>query len=251
MQKALAQLVRPLLQYSITPLLRSDHARLRSPSWRNSDVCARRTGATDCAEPAGTGERTASHHSSSAVRRSGLSFCAAGWERPVRHRAMDRGCDARFGQRATGPDANERCAMRADRHAVERARHTNTSHRHMNVDFPYHFDARGRTAEIDYDSHIRDLIEQVLFTAPGERVNRPDFGSGLLRLVFAPNSTELAATTQYLVQGSLQQYLGDLIQVDSVDVTSEDSTLRVSVRYLVRQTQTLQSAEFTKGVPTA
>jgi Bacteriophage baseplate protein W len=121
----------------------------------------------------------------------------------------------------------------------------------MNVDFPYHFDARGRTAEIDYDAHIRDLIEQVLFTAPGERVNRPDFGSGLLRLVFAPNSSELAATTQYLVQGSLQQYLGDLIQVDAVDVTSEDSTLRVSVRYVVRRTQTLQTAEFTKGVPTA
>ena len=79
----------------------------------------------------------------------------------------------------------------------------------MNIDFPYHFDARGRTAEVDYDAHICDLIEQVLFTAPGERVNRPDFGSGLLRLVFAPNSSELAATTQYLVQGSLQQYLGD------------------------------------------
>jgi Bacteriophage baseplate protein W len=164
---------------------------------------------------------------------------------------MGRGCDARFGQRTTGVDANERRDLRADRHAVERHRHTNTSHRHMNVDFPYHFDPRGRTAEIDYDAHIRDLIEQVLFTAPGERVNRPDFGSGLLRLVFAPNSNELAATTQYLVQGSLQQYLGDLIQVDAVDVISEDSTLRVSVRYLVRRTQTLQTAEFTKGVPTA
>jgi phage baseplate assembly protein W len=164
---------------------------------------------------------------------------------------MGRGCDSRFGQRTTGVDANERRDLRADRHAIERDRDPNTSHRHMNVDFPYHFDPRGRTAEIDYDTHIRDLIEQVLFTAPGERVNRPDFGSGLLRLVFAPNSTELAATTQYLVQGSLQQYLGDLIQVDAVDVACEDSTLRVSVRYLVRRTQTLQTADFTKGVPTA
>ena len=117
----------------------------------------------------------------------------------------------------------------------------------MNVDFPFHFDRRGRTAEVDYDAHIRDLIEQVLFTVPGERVNRPDFGCGLLQLVFAPNSDQLAATTQYLVQGSLQQYLGDLIQVDTVEVENEDSTLRVSVRYLVRRTQTLQSAEFTKG----
>jgi len=121
----------------------------------------------------------------------------------------------------------------------------------MNMDFPYHFDSRGRTAAIDYDAHIRDLIEQVLFTAPGERVNRPDFGSGLLRLVFAPNSDQLATTTQYLVQGSLQQYLGDLIQVDAVEVENEDSTLRVAVRYIVRRTQTLQTAEFTKGVATA
>ena len=117
----------------------------------------------------------------------------------------------------------------------------------MNVDFPYHFDSRGRTAEADYDAHIRDLIEQVLFTAPGERVNRPDFGSGLLRLVFAPNSAEMAATTQYLVQGSLQQFLGDLIQVDAVNVENEDSTLRVSVRYLVRRTQAVETAEFTRG----
>lgn len=121
----------------------------------------------------------------------------------------------------------------------------------MNIDFPYHFDSHGRTAAVDYDAHIRDLIEQVLFTAPGERVNRPDFGSGLLQLVFAPNSDQLAATTQYLVQGSLQQYLGDLIQVDAVEVENEDSTLRVSVRYLVRRTQSLQTAEFTKGVASA
>ena len=121
----------------------------------------------------------------------------------------------------------------------------------MNIDFPYHFDSHGRTAEVDYEAHIRDLIEQVLFTAPGERVNRPDFGSGLLRLVFAPNSDQLAATTQYLVQGSLQQYLGDLIQVDTVEVENEDSTLRVSIRYLVRRTQTLQTADFRKGVASA
>src|SRR5262252_10741234 len=119
-----------------------------------------------------------------------------------------------------------------------------------NLDFPFHIDQRGFSASTTDEDHIRDIVEQVLFTAPGERVNRPDFGSGLLRLVFAPNSSELAATTQYLVQGSLQQYLGDLIQVDAVDVTSEDSTLHVSVRYLVRRTQALQTAEFTKGVPT-
>lgn len=117
----------------------------------------------------------------------------------------------------------------------------------MNLDFPLHFDGRGRTAETDYESHIRDLIEQVLFTAPGERVNRPDFGSGLQQLVFAPNSDELAAATQFLVQGALQQWLGELIQVDAVQVESEDATLRVTVQYTVRRTQQQQVAQFVRG----
>src|SRR5215470_12039631 len=110
----------------------------------------------------------------------------------------------------------------------------------MNIDYPYHFDGRGRTAATDDDSHIRDLIEQVLFTAPGERVNRPDFGSGLMQLVFAPNSDELAAATQFLVQGALQQWLGDLIVVDAVQVESEDATIRIAVQYTVRRTQQQQ-----------
>lgn len=101
------------------------------------------------------------------------------------------------------------------------------------LDFPYHFDGRGRTAATDLGDHIRDLIEQVLFTSPGERVMRPDFGSGLLALVFEPNSTTLAATTQMLAQGSLQQHLGHLIAVQGVDVVAEDSTFKVIVRYAV------------------
>lgn len=117
----------------------------------------------------------------------------------------------------------------------------------MNIDYPFRFDQRGHTAEADDDKHIRDLIEQVLFTAPGERVNRPDFGSGLMRLVFAPNSDELAAATQFLVQGSLQQWLGDLIQVDEVSVVSDDSTLLVTVQYTVRRTQQRQTAQFSRG----
>ena len=63
----------------------------------------------------------------------------------------------------------------------------------MNIDFPFHFDSRGRTAGTGDDDHIRDMIEQLLFTNPGERVNRPDFGSGLQSLIFGPNSPEVAA----------------------------------------------------------
>ena len=118
----------------------------------------------------------------------------------------------------------------------------------MDIDFPYQFDHRGRTAETDYEHHIRDMIEQVLFTAPGERVNRPTFGSGLLQLLFAPNSDELASTTQVLVQSALQEWLGELIQVESVRVDSEESTLRVNVEYLIRRDQTRQTATFDRQI---
>jgi phage baseplate assembly protein W len=106
----------------------------------------------------------------------------------------------------------------------------------VNVDYPFHFDTRGRTAPTDDDDHIRDMIEQLLLTSPGERVNRPDFGSGLLDLVFAPNSEELAAALQFSMQAAIQQWLGDVIQIESLEVRSEDATLRVELQYVVRRT---------------
>lgn len=116
-----------------------------------------------------------------------------------------------------------------------------------NIAFPFQFDGRGRTAEAAREAHIRDMIEQVLFTSPGERVNRPTFGCGLAQLVFVPNSEELAAATQYLVQGALQQWLGDLIQVEEVQVETVDSTLRVAVQYVVRRTEQREVARFAHG----
>lgn len=113
------------------------------------------------------------------------------------------------------------------------------------LDFPYRFDGLGRTATTDRDDHIRDLIEQVLFTAPGERVMRPDFGSGLLALVFEPNSSTLAATTQILVQGALQQYLSHLIAVQAVELANDDAALRVDVRYTVLLDRSTHTASFT------
>lgn len=112
------------------------------------------------------------------------------------------------------------------------------------LDFPYHFDGRGRTAATSKADHIRDLIEQVMFTSPGERVMRPDFGSGLLSMVFEPNGTALAATTQMLVQGALQQHLGHLIAVQAVDVEALDSTFRVTVRYAVLRDGNLRVDSF-------
>jgi phage baseplate assembly protein W len=116
----------------------------------------------------------------------------------------------------------------------------------MQIDYPLRVDGRGRTAATSEDDHVRDLVEQVLFTSPGERVNRPTLGTNLMQLVFAPNSEELATATQFLVQGALQQWLGDVIQVEAVGVACVDSTLEVTVQYLVRRNQQRQVARFAR-----
>lgn len=105
----------------------------------------------------------------------------------------------------------------------------------MQIDFPLHIDGRGRTATTGEEDHIRDMIEQLLFTSPGERVNRPDFGSGLLRRVFEPNSPELATALQFSLQAALQRWLGDVIDVQGLEVTSEEASLRVVIQYVVRR----------------
>jgi phage baseplate assembly protein W len=116
------------------------------------------------------------------------------------------------------------------------------------LDFPFHFDSRGLTATTNDRDHIRDMIEQVLFTSPGERVNRPDFGSGLLQLVFQPNSPELAATLQFITQAALQRWLGDVIEVGEVTAEARDATLEVTVKYVIRRTQERDEATFRRPV---
>jgi phage baseplate assembly protein W len=111
----------------------------------------------------------------------------------------------------------------------------------MNIDFPFHFDVRGRTASTGYADHVLDMIIQLLFTNPGERVNRPDFGSGLLGMVFAPNSPELASALQFSAQAALQRELADVIELQSLEVTSEDATLRILVQYVLRRTGELRT----------
>jgi phage baseplate assembly protein W len=119
----------------------------------------------------------------------------------------------------------------------------------MALDFPLRIDPRGRSAEVWADAHIRTMIEQVLFTVPGERVNRPDFGCGLLQLVFAPNSDALAAAVQSTVQGALQQWLGALIEVEAVQVDHPEALLVVTVQYIVRRDRERQLASFTRVLP--
>ena len=119
----------------------------------------------------------------------------------------------------------------------------------MNIDYPFHFDGRGRTEETGEADHIRDMIEQFLFTNAGERVNRPDFGSGILQLVFEPNSPELAATLQFTIQAGLQQWLGDVIEVQALEVTSEDSKLYIDLQYTLRRTGEQRTENFVREMP--
>lgn len=112
------------------------------------------------------------------------------------------------------------------------------------IAFPFRADRRGRTAHAAYEEHVRDLIEQLLFTSPGERVMRPEFGCGLLDLVFTPNSPELASALELSVHAALQRWLGELIGVESVDVVSEENVVRVHLRYVVRATANLRDEVF-------
>lgn len=116
-----------------------------------------------------------------------------------------------------------------------------------NVAFPFRIDERGRTAQVDDARHVRELIEQVLFTSPGERVMRPDFGSGILQLVFAPSSDALAATVQAGVLAALQRWLGDLIQVADVRATSIDALLAVEIDYVILASGERRSDSFTRS----
>lgn len=117
----------------------------------------------------------------------------------------------------------------------------------MNLHFPFQPDHRGRSAEADETAHLRDMIEQVLFTVPGERVNRPDFGCGLLQLVFAPNGDALTAAVQMTVHSALQQWLGDRIVVEGIEVAHDEGTLSVDVQYVIRHGQERRLTRFTRN----
>ncbi len=114
------------------------------------------------------------------------------------------------------------------------------------VGYPYNIDNSGRTASAGRDNHIRQLIEQVLFTVPGERINRPDFGVNIRQFVFAGSSHETAAAAQFLIQSELERWLGEIINLDAVVVESVESTLNITVRFTVRADQQQHVAQFTR-----
>lgn len=118
----------------------------------------------------------------------------------------------------------------------------------MNIAYPFHFDHRGRTATVGEDGHIRQMIEELLFTNPGERVNRPDFGTGIRQFVFAPNSPDLSGMLQGTLWSALQLWLGDVIQLQAVEVNSVDSTLSITIQYLRIPTNQSVVLQITRAV---
>jgi len=106
---------------------------------------------------------------------------------------------------------------------------------------PFRIDASGRTASASRDAHIRDLIEAVIFTSTGERVNRYEFGSGAAQLVFQPAGEQVVAAVEYMLQGALQQHLGHLIEVRAVDARVDDATLSVTVSFRVLTEEVLKA----------
>lgn len=114
----------------------------------------------------------------------------------------------------------------------------------MNIDYPFHFDPRGRTASTTDADHVRDMIELLLLTAPGERLNRPDFGSGLTQQLFAPNSPEIAAALEFSTRAALQRWLGDLVDVQKLAFGAVDSTLNVELVYVLKDTGERRSEVF-------
>ena len=106
----------------------------------------------------------------------------------------------------------------------------------LHIQYPHQFDTRGRTAVADTPRHVRNLIEEFLFTSPGERVNRPDFGCGVLGLIFAPNSVTQAATLEATIQAGLQTWLGDLIELRTVEVLAVEEALRIEIVYVILRT---------------
>jgi uncharacterized protein len=115
----------------------------------------------------------------------------------------------------------------------------------MHIDHPFHFDAHGRTSLTGEADHVRDMIELLLFTRPGERLNRPDFGSGLYHAVFAPNDPTLATALEHTTRANLQRHLGDLIEVHKLSVQADEAVLRVDLVYALRNTGEQHSEAFT------
>jgi Bacteriophage baseplate protein W len=104
--------------------------------------------------------------------------------------------------------------------------------------FPFHIGDLGAPATAPRTQAIRQQLDQLLFTIPGERVNRPTFGCGVQRLVFGGCSPEAAAAAEYIIRINIQEFMGDVVSVDAVRVSADPqaATLFVDVLYTLVET---------------
>ena len=125
----------------------------------------------------------------------------------------------------------------------------------IDVAFPYGLDGRGLTAAdlpalhalttAAYDAHVEQMLELLLFTRPGERVNLPTFGCGLLDQVFAPNSPEIAAALNVTIAAAISLWLRDVVAVTSLDVRAQENRLIVDISYTLLDTGSPASVTLT------
>lgn len=205
-------------------------------------------GATRQLQSAGNGKQPACRDNRQHLRDHWLyaARCGAGLAALCNGSIRDVGNARHFDGAAAAADGQP-SGLRSNRHAAVNRRDPAARIGNlivMDIAFPLHFDARGRTASAGRDDHIRQMIKLLLFTSPGERVNRPDFGCGLQRQVFAPNSPEIGAVLQMTVHSALERWLGDLIEIRALSVDCVDSRLTVTIDYAVRATGILHKETF-------
>lgn len=114
----------------------------------------------------------------------------------------------------------------------------------LNVAFPFRLDSRGRTQTTDDERHVNAMLEILLLTSAGERVNRPDFGGGLRRLLFGPASPELAATVQHTLRAEILQWLDDVIDLGQLEVLADEGRVVVNLTYAMRRDGMQRAANF-------
>ena len=112
---------------------------------------------------------------------------------------------------------------------------------------PLRIDAGARqVGRANYPAHVDQMIRQLLLTSPGERVCLPEFGCGLRRLVFAPQTDALTATVRIQVEQAITKWLVGQVHLTDVTVLAgadpsnglDEGSLLITISYTLVDTQT-------------
>ena len=114
----------------------------------------------------------------------------------------------------------------------------------LNLAFPFRLNSRGRSDTAGDERHVRGMLEMLLLTNAGERVNRPGYGGGLARLLFGPVSPELAVTLQQTLRAEVIQWLDDVVNLQDLDVAFDESRIVVTISYVLRSDGDLKTSQF-------